>query len=98
MPNARKTDPATSYEAAGSVKNISETQKAILFLLQFPMTDEDLIDRYYAHASVGGAPNASPSGIRSRRAELVARGLVADSGERSKLASGRSAIVWKTAA
>lgn len=97
MAGARITDPETSHEAAASVKNISATQLAIMTILTFPATDEELIDRFYGMASAGLAPNASPSGIRSRRAELVAQGLVEDSGERRKLSSGRSAIVWRNA-
>mgnify|MGYP000364252033 CR=1 FL=1 len=94
MPAARATDPATSHQAAASVQNVTATQSAVLRLLTWPLTDEELVDQYYNLASVGGAPNASPSGIRSRRAELVARGLVQDSGERTKLSSGRQAIRW----
>jgi len=37
----------------------------------------------------------SPSGARTRRAELVAMGLVRDSGDKSLLSSGRWAIVWE---
>ena len=95
MPNARLTDPETSHEAADSVKNITQTQSAILTLLTFPMTDEVLIDAFYRYADNAGLKLASPSGIRSRRAELVAKGLVVDSGERAKLSTGRNAIVWK---
>lgn len=94
MAGARITDPQTSHEAAASVQNIKPTQSGILTILEFPKTDEELVDAYYSMVSVGLCPNASPSGIRSRRAELVAMGLVEDSGERRKLASGRSAIVW----
>lgn len=94
MPRARLTDPQTSHEAAESVKNISATQQAILDLLKAPMTDEELVDRYYDLVDRGAAPNASPSGIRSRRAELAKRNLVVDSSMRARLASGRNAIIW----
>jgi hypothetical protein len=94
MPSTRVTDPSTSFQAAASVENVTKTQSAILLILEFAKTDDELIDSYYSLASVGGAPNASPSGIRSRRKELVNRELVIDSGERKKLSSGRSAIVW----
>ncbi len=97
MPNARTTDPQTSHDAARSVENITETQSAILTLLTFPMTDEELTDAFYNMQQVAGWKNASPSGIRTRRAELVARGLVKDSGERIKLSSGRSGIAWQVA-
>lgn len=94
MATARKTDPQTSHDAAKSVKNITETQKAILRLLAKPITDVDLVKLYKKTPT---APKASESGIRSRRAELVELGLVKDTGARTKLSSGRYAIVWKRA-
>lgn len=94
MPFARLTDPATSHEAAESVSNVSETQKYILKALNHPRTDPDLAEAYL---NLKGAPKASLSGIRSRRAELVAKGLVKDTGDRVKLESGRRAIVWAVA-
>ena len=95
MPNARTTDPHTSREAAASVNNVSETQEVILALLSGqPMTDQDLV---VAFNSLLWAPRASESGIRSRRAELAARGAVVDTGMRTTLASGRRAIVWAVA-
>lgn len=95
MPHARLTDPNTSHSAASSVQNITETQQAILQLLTLhPMTDQELV-RWYQNQLI--APRASESGIRSRRAELVEQGLVKDTGERKKLESGRSAVVWTAA-
>lgn len=97
MPHARRTDPTTSFQAAASVKNVTETQKNILLLLSMPMTDDQLIDAFYQFADANGWKKASPSGIRSRRAELVAAGLVKDTGERAKSWSGRQSIVWRVA-
>lgn len=96
MANARLTDPATSHEAANRVRNITQQQRAILNILAVRMTDEELVARYESAAAAGLAPLASPSGIRSRRSELVYAGLVADSTERRKLRTGRNAIVWFT--
>lgn len=94
MPKARRTDPLTSHEAAESVKDITKTQQFILKALRKPLTDVALVSVYrsYKHA-----PQASESGIRSRRAELVQAGRVVDTGDRVKLASGRKAIVWQVA-
>lgn len=94
MAFARKTDPTTSFEAAGSVINQTTTQTYILMALVKPMTDQALVKAFRA---LKGAPEASESGIRSRRAELVDLGLVVDTGKRVKLASGRHAIVWQVA-
>lgn len=91
---ARRTDPETSHQAAASVDNISDTQKVIHHLLRTPMTDVELVEAFYKAVN-RNVLWASESGIRSRRAELVEKGLVADSGQRQKLASGRYAIVWK---
>jgi hypothetical protein len=94
MPHARHTDPHTSHEASRSVGNITATQEYILKALTRPATDVDLVERYQ---NLRNAPRASESGIRSRRSELVAAGLVKDSGARVRLASGRNAIVWQRA-
>ncbi len=96
MPNARTTDPTTSHEAASRVRNVTEQQRAILNILAVAMTDEELVARYETIATAGLAPMASPSGIRSRRSELVYSNLVADSKARRKLRTGRNAIVWQT--
>jgi hypothetical protein len=95
--HARSTDPQTSHDAAKSVRKITGTQNTILLLLGIEgMTDVDLVSAYQKMnlTSPETAPRASESGIRSRRAELVARGLVQDSGDRVKLDSGRFATVW----
>jgi len=98
MPHARRTDPRTSHEAASSVKNLTDTKRAIVLLVTAePMTDDTLVHVYQTMARLELAPSASESGIRSRRAELVRDGLLIDSGARQKLSSGRNAIVWAVA-
>lgn len=92
MPFARTTDPETSHEAAQSITNITPLKQEILQRLMTPMTDADLI----AVIRNGSRLLVTESGVRSRRAELVQAGLVKDTGERVKLATGRSAIVWGT--
>ena len=93
MPKTRANDPATSFEAAASVKNISETQRVILNLLRFPMTDKDLCREYWDAWYKGKAPMASDSGIRSRRHELVELGLIETCGT-VKAESGRNMHIW----
>jgi hypothetical protein len=87
---ARRTDPGTSWAAANSLDPtvLRSSQRAVLTILQDigPMTDAELCARM--------APAMSPSGARSRRSELVAKGLVYDTGKRERLHSGRWAIVW----
>lgn len=98
MPRYRKTDPVTSRLAAESVteETITATQKAILYKLECPMTDYQLVQVLRVDMEMGEQPYVSESGIRSRRAELVEKSLVHDTGLRTKMPSGRYAIVWAT--
>lgn len=91
MPFARTHDRATSHEAAQSVTNVTATQQAILNALVLPMTDDNLI-RFIRLTGLA----VSESGVRSRRAELVALGLVKSVGV-TKSVSGRSMNVWAKA-
>ena len=91
MVKARVSDPVTSHDAAESVDRVTETQENVLKALRRPRVDVELVEAYRAFKR---APRASKSGIRSRRAELVDRGLVVDTGRRVRLESGRFAIVW----
>lgn len=86
----------TSHAAAQSIdkETITATQEYILKALNHPRTDVDLIEAYN---NLKLAPRATEQSIRSRRAELVKKGLVIDSGQREKLSSGRYAIVWSKA-
>ena len=95
MPRARNTDPVTSFQAAESVTDVTKTQEYVLRCLKKPRNDIELVEAYRAYKT---APQASESGIRSRRAELVEAGLIADTGERRKTPSGRSSIVWARSA
>lgn len=98
---ARATDPETSRLAAQSLRpdRMRETQRVIVEILHRfgPACDEDIAVYANQLASLDEAPKQSPSGLRSRRAELVAAGIVRDSGERTKTSSGRQTIVWELA-
>lgn len=92
--HARRTDPSTSHDAARSLTKggLSYAQASVLAQLHArgPMTDARLVELVTAVH-----PRMSHSGIRTRRAELVAQGRVRDSGARQRLPSGRYAIVWE---
>lgn len=89
---ARRDDPGTSWDAARSLDPtvLRQSQRVVLRVLRDhgPMTDEDLVSRTTGVLS--------PSGARTRRSELVAKGLVFDTGARVTLSSGRRGIVWAT--
>jgi hypothetical protein len=89
---ARNTDPHTSHEAAASVLRIRETQQRILTSLRThgPLTDEQI-----SHVAFEEGWYTSPSGLRTRRSELVEAGLVVDSTLRHRTVSGRRSIIWK---
>lgn len=89
---ARREDPETSHEAADSVdrERIGAVQRAVLRVLRDgPRCDESIAQ--LCRLAV------SPSGLRSRRAELVARGLVEWAGTYSLTSSGRRTRVWRLA-
>ena len=95
----RRGMPETSYKAAASVVNLGRTRDAILSVLRDYgwQTDEEIADVYNFRHYLGRPfdyPKVSPSGLRSRRSELVKLGLVCDSGQRAKTQSGRESIVW----
>ena len=95
--HARSTDPHTSVLAAESSTELlqTKTQLAILAILEYgPATDLEIIRIYRDLVEFNDAPQASESGIRSRRSELVRAGKVEDSGERRRTPSGRLSIVW----
>lgn len=93
-PRARTTDPVTSHDAAASVQRIRDSHELLLaaFNRFGDMTDTQLAQRL---ALVGAM--LSPSGIRSRRAELVEMGKLLDSGRTDILPSGRRSIIWRVA-
>jgi hypothetical protein len=92
--HARRTDPVTSHEAAASItsERIRQSQAMVLAELQSggPCHDYELIRRLESQGRV-----VTRSGIQTRRCELVALGLVEDSGEKVRLETGRRAIVWR---
>jgi Fe2+ or Zn2+ uptake regulation protein len=90
--HARHRDPETSKEAAREV-DVTEGQWQVLNCLRaLPrgVTDEELY-RMMRQAGI----KISPSGVRSRRSELVELALVKFAGRFEKTESGRNARVWE---
>ena len=80
----------TSLEAAHSVSRGGKATR-----------DRDRVHRLLARCTggltddeIGATLELGGNSVRPRRRELVERGLVADSGDRRKTATGRRAIVW----
>lgn len=96
--HARTSDPDTSHAAAASIERhgLRAAQLAVLACLRErgAMTDEMLAHHYEKMWRHRDWPQQRPSGLRTRRSELAAVGLVFDSEHRVKLASGRYGIVW----
>ena len=98
-PRARVSDPSTSHDAARSaLPGQFSAQVGVLHVLRTngPMTDAALVDVYRRYARAGIVRPQSESGIRSRRAELVANGQVL-AHSRVRLPSGRHATRWECA-
>lgn len=87
---ARSGDPDTSWSAADSITadhiRASQAEVLNLFRQYGPMTDEVARMRYHGQQSL--------SGFRTRRAELVDKGLLVDTGGRELGSTGRQMIVW----
>lgn len=94
---ARNTDPETSHQAAASIDKLLERQRDVYnaFLMFGPVPDHVLVNGMQSLAKLGRVKHQSESGIRTRRSELVEKGLVEDTGERVVLPSGRKSIVWR---
>jgi hypothetical protein len=90
---ARKADPETSYEAAASVRNVTETQNAIFEIIKKhgPISDESILFRLDTETALV----VSPSGARSRRAELVAQKRVEFADDYGMTSSNRRTRLWR---
>lgn len=95
---ARRDDPETSHEAAASIDDLTTRRRLVFELVAKyePVTDQDIAELYAGRPAL--LPQ-SPSGLRTRRSELVEAGLVEWTGEKAKLqVSGRMARTWRLSA
>lgn len=89
----RRYDPGTSFSAA--LLQTPEKSRGLYtairqILERKPMTDEELLALFQSRGK-----SVTPSGVRSRRAELVDAGWLRDSGEKRPTAAGNPSIVWE---
>lgn len=101
---ARHSDPATSHAAAASVGDadtLTEKQRAVLRLMPTDraVTDPQILLAHHAARRTvpREAPKQSESGLRTRRAELVAFGLVEAAGA-VRGETGRTFTTWRLTA
>lgn len=98
-PGARATDPDTSLEAASSARarqaTIARLVLRALYLAAGPLTHDELVAGW---PSLAPHTPATPSGIRSRVAELVKAGLVDRDPVDGLSATGRRAARWRITA
>lgn len=90
----RRGDPETSHVAAHNVKGIRASHRRVIQLFRRfgPMTDQEALG-----AAISDGWRVSPSGLRSRRAEVTpprGRGI-RDSGLKRKTEMGFDSIVWE---
>lgn len=97
--HARTEDPETSHEAAASItsEKLTASRAAVLDCFRrygkFGLSDQMLAWCYNEKAGHGW-PQQSPSGLRTRRKELVESGHLEDTGRKTQTPGGRAAIVW----
>lgn len=96
---ARAKDPESSHEAARQATNkLRESQGAVLrvFDAHGPMSDEQLLENYALFEQRHTVPPQSPSGLRTRRHELVLLGKIVYSGQRDQSAQGKvKPRIWR---
>ena len=99
MPYARLHDPATSKEAARSVRTttVKDIQASIRFVMAFcpkGLIDERLFELVQ---EMEGKP-LSPSSVRTRRRELCDKGIIRAAPDRKgRTSSGRACHIWELA-
>lgn len=93
----RRGDPVTSYQAATSLRDLRASQREVLELFRrYGAMDDRALVQCARHAGV----KQSPSGLRTRRAELVRKGYLCDSGRRVVSTASqrhRPRVIWALA-
>lgn len=91
----RRSDPATSHEAADS-NDIQGARVEVLWYLQIePLADHELIERYDIDTRWDDSKHYTPQRLRTARKELVDAGRVEATGIYRLTATGGKANVWQ---
>lgn len=88
--HARWSDPDTSHAAAGEITLSLRPLQAQVLAYAFAKGD-----RGFSDPEMSLDFESLSSTYRTRRAELVDYGLIADTGERLKVGKGRCHAVWR---
>jgi hypothetical protein len=91
---SRKADPWTSKAAGASVTEFTGSQRRRVYGAFQVAGADGLIDQDVVDLLASGGSQDTDSGVRTRRSELVALGLLRDSGRVRPTKSGRDSIVW----
>ena len=96
--HARHTDPVTSHYAAASVSTSSSAIIRDMLARHLAhtvsgYTDEE-IALWYATLVGGYCPKCTPSGLRTRRSELVREGLAYATSRLGRTTAGRVCKAW----
>jgi hypothetical protein len=105
-PATRAGDPETSRAAARRASDdMTKKQLGVLTVFQMfgALTDEELVDKYEEHVRALSKrpefadllPIQTPSGIRSRRAELVRLGYLVPTGQKRRMRTGGEGAVHR---
>ena len=96
MPRSRRANTDTSLEAYDTVWCPTRVQSIILEIIcqHGPICDDQIAGKYYERAVRTGDVMPSPESLRTRRSELVDKGLVQFSGLYSLTESLRRTREW----
>lgn len=83
----------TEHRMAPPNLRASQARVYQMFRLYGDITDAQLIEYLHSMEKGAGLKVMSPSGARTRRKELVDKGLIRDTG-RNAIVEGRSVTVW----
>ena len=89
----RRNDPSTSFSAA--LSQSPEKSRGLYMAIHAILERKALTDEELVGIFEEAGKEVTPSGVRSRRAELTDAGWLRDSGQKRDTKSGHPSIVWE---